>query len=130
MDAIPVSAARRWGGWVMGGLPALMLVLDGAMKLMKPEPVVKATTELGFAEATIVPMGAALLASAILYLVPRTVVVGAILCTGYLGGAVATHVRAGHGPFEVLFPVAFGALLWGGLALRDPRFSALVFARR
>lgn len=122
----PSSKARRWIGLVMGTLPALFLLLDGAMKLAKPEPVVKATVELGFAESVIVPLGVVLLACTALYLIPKTAVLGAILLTGYLGGAVATHVHAGHGPFEILFPVVFGALLWGGLVLRDDRLRALV----
>lgn len=122
-----VPKARFWAGWVVGGLPALFLLLDGAMKLPKPEFVVKPTVELGYSEDVIVPLGAVLLVSTLLYLVPRTAVVGAILLTGYLGGAVATHVRAGHGPFEVFFPVVFGVLLWTGLVLRDNRVCAAVF---
>ena len=125
-----MSKARYWGGWVVGGLPALFLLVDGAVKLPKPAFVVEPTVALGFSEDVIVPLGAVLLASTLLYLVPRTAVVGAILLTGYLGGAVATHVRAGHGAFEVGFPVVFGVLLWTGLALRDARLSAAVFGPR
>jgi hypothetical protein len=99
------------------------------MKLPMPEFVVKPTVELGYSQDVIVPLGAVLLASTLLYLVPRTAALGAILLTGYLGGAVATHVRAGHGPFEVLFPVVFGVLLWTGLVLRDNRVCAAVFGR-
>ena len=69
----------------------------------------------------ILPLGVVLLACTILYLIPRTAVLGAILLTGYLGGAVATHVRVGHGPFAIVFPVVLGVLLWGGLGLRDDR---------
>jgi hypothetical protein len=114
----------------MSGLPALFLLVDGAMKLVKPEFVVKATVELGYAESVILPLGVVLVACTILYLIPRTAVLGAILLTGYLGGAVATHVRAGQGAFEILFPVVFGALLWGGLVLRDDRLRALVPLRK
>jgi hypothetical protein len=74
----------------------------------------------------ILPLGIVLMVCTVLYLVPATAVLGAILLTGYLGGAVATHVRAGHSPFEVLFPVIFGALLWVGLVLRDRRLRSLV----
>jgi hypothetical protein len=122
----PVSKGMFWAGWVMTALPGLFLFADGAMKLVKPEVVVKTTVELGYAEAVIVPLGIVLLASTILYLVPKTAVLGAILLTGYLGGAVATHVRAGHGPFEILFPVVIGTLLWGGLVMRDGRLRALL----
>src|SRR3979490_1513878 len=82
-----VSKARVWTGRVMSGLPALFLFADGAMKLGKPEFVVKATVELGYTETVILPLGVVLLACTILYLIPWTAVLGAILLTGYLGGA-------------------------------------------
>jgi len=125
-QTVPVSRKRLWAGRIMSALPALFLLVDGAMKLVKPEVVVKSTVELGYAEAVILPLGVVLLTCTILYLIPRTAVLGAILLTGYLGGAVATHVRAGNGPFEILFPVVFGALLWGGLVLRDARLRGLL----
>ena len=125
-QTLPVSNKRLWAGRIMSALPALFLFVDGAMKLVKPEVVVKATVELGYAEAVILPLGVVLLACTILYLIPRTAVLGAILLTGYLGGAVATHVHAGQGPFEILFPVVFGTLLWGGLVLRDDRLRTLL----
>ena len=107
--------------------PALFLLVDGAMKLVRPAPVVPATVELGYSESVIVPLGVVLLASTLLYLVPRTAVLGAILLTGYLGGAVATHLRVGNPMLtHTLFPVFFGALLWGGLYLRDARLRALL----
>jgi hypothetical protein len=121
-----VSNKHLWVGRTMSAMPALFLLVDGAMKLVKPEVVIKATVELGYAESVIVPLGIVLLTCTILYLVPRTAVLGAILLTGYLGGAVATHVRAGQGLFEILFPVVFGALLWGGLVLRDERLRELL----
>ena len=130
MRPAPVSKGMLWGGRIMSALPALFLLVDGAMKLMKPEVVVKTTVELGYGEAVILPLGVVLLACTILYVVPRTAVLGAILLTGYLGGAVATHVRAGQGPFEILFPVLFGALLWGGLVLRDARLRTLLPLRQ
>lgn len=96
------------------------------MKLFKPEAVVKGTVELGCPESVIIPLGIVLVISTILYIVPRTAVLGAILLTGYLGGAVATHVRVEGGAFPILFPVFFGALVWGGLYLRDRRIADLV----
>jgi hypothetical protein len=82
--------------------------------------------QLGYSESVIPGLGIVLLACVALYLVPRTSVLGAILLTGYLGGAVATHVRVGDGLFPVLFPVIVGALVWGGLVVRDPRLAALL----
>jgi hypothetical protein len=110
----------------MSWLPALFLLVDGVMKLFKPVVVVEATTKLGYAENVIVPLGILLTVCTIIYLIPRTAVLGAILLTGYLGGAVATHVRAGEGLFPISFPVIFGVLLWGGLYLRDNRLRTLI----
>src|SRR5215510_14932381 len=125
-QTVPVSKKRLWVGRIMSALPTLFLLWDGAMKLVKPQVVVKGTVELGYAEAVILPLGVVLLTCTILYLIPRTAVLGAILLTGYLGGAVATHVRAGQGPFEILFPVLLGVLLWGGLVLRDNRLRTII----
>ncbi|HEV7394934.1 MAG TPA: DoxX family protein [Pyrinomonadaceae bacterium] len=125
-----VSKGARWGGLVMSVLPALFLLLDGGMKLVKPAPVVEATVQLGYSETVIVPIGIILLSCTILYLIPATSVLGAILLTGYLGGSVATHVRAGSGAFPITFPIIFGVLLWGGLYLRDTRLRALIPLRK
>src|SRR5215510_14408477 len=128
-QTVPVSKKRLWAGRIISALPALFLLVDGAMKLVKPQVVVRGTVELGYTEAVILPLGAVLIACTALYLIPRTAVLGAILLTGYLGGAVCTHVRAGKGAFEILFPIAFGALFWAGLALRDARVRALIPVR-
>jgi len=122
------SRRLLWTGRIVGGLPALLLLVDGAFKVVKPEPVVEATVKLGYAESVIVPLGIVLLVSTLLYLIPRTAVVGAILLTGYLGGAVASNLRAGEPLFtHVLFPVYFGVLLWVGLAMRKARLRAEFF---
>ena len=126
IQAAPASKKLLWAGRVLGGLPALFLLFDGLMKLVKPEPVVKATVELGYPESVILGLGIVLLACTVLYLIPRTAVLGAILLTGYLGGAVATHVRVEDSVFTILFPVILGALLWGGLVLRDGQLRALL----
>ena len=125
-QTVPVSKKRLWIGRIISAVPALFLLVDGTMKLAKPEVVVKTTVELGYAETVIVSLGVVLLACTILYLIPRTAVLGAILLTGYLGGAVATQVRAGQGLFEILFPVVLGVLLWGGLVLRDDRLRTFI----
>ena len=126
-DAASVSGAARWAGRVMSGLPALFLLLDGVMKLVQPAPVVEGTVALGYPASAIAPLGVVLLASTALYLFPRTALLGAVLLTGYLGGAVATHVRVEHPLLShTLFPTYLGALLWGGLWLRDRRLRALL----
>ena len=122
----PASKARLWAGRITSALPILFLLMDGVMKLLKPTPVVEATVRLGYPESTILGMGIVLLICTVIYIIPRTCILGAILLTGYLGGAVATHVRVGEGPFPVLFPVVFGVLIWLGLYLRDDRLAALV----
>jgi hypothetical protein len=125
-QAAPVSKKMLWTGYIISALPALFLLMDGVMKLFKPVFVVEPTVRLGYPESVIIPIGIVLVVSTVVYLVPRTSVLGAILLTGYLGGAVATHVRVGEGLFPVLFPVIFGALLWLGLYLRDDRLRALI----
>jgi hypothetical protein len=121
-----ISSKMIWTGRILSILPALFLLFDGAMKLVKPDFVVKATVELGYPENVIIPLGVVLCACTVLYLIPRTAFIGAILLTGYLGGAVASHVRLGQGWFEILFPVVFGALLWLGLVLRDQRLRSVL----
>ena len=121
-----VLKTNLWVGRIVSGLPALFLLVDGVMKLFKPAVVVDATLKLGYSESTIIPIGVVLIICTILYLIPATSVLGAILLTGYLGGAVATHVRAGEGLFSIVFPMIFGILIWLGLYLRDVRLRALV----
>jgi hypothetical protein len=120
-----VSKGTLWTGRIISALPVLFLLMDGAMKLFKPAFVVEATVKLGYSESVIVPIGVVLIVCTILYLIPKTSVLGAILLTGYLGGAVATHVRTGESLFSIVFPVIFGVLLWLGLYLRDTRLRAL-----
>ncbi len=122
----PISKSRVWVARILSALAILFLLVDAIMKFIKPEPVVTATVGLGYPESTIVPIGAVLLLSTLLYAIPRTSVLGAILLTGYLGGALATHVRVGAGWFPILFPVIFGFFIWGGLYLRDRRLSHLI----
>jgi hypothetical protein len=122
----PVSKKMIWTGRIISTLPALFLLLDGIMKLVKPRMVVEATVQLGYPESVIPGLGIVLIACTVLYVIPRTSVLGAILLTGYLGGAVATHVRVCEGLFPVLFPVILGVLVWGGLWLRDGRLHALI----
>lgn len=123
----PVPKGRLWAGRIVSALPALFLVMDGVMKLAKPDFVVKATVQLGYPESVIFGLGIVVLVCVILYVVPRTAVLGAILLTGYLGGAVATHLRVGDPLFShTLSPVYFAVLLWGGLYLRDERLRALI----
>jgi hypothetical protein len=114
-----ISKTGLWTGRILSGAAALFFLMDGGMKLFKPPVVVQATVQLGYAESAIVGIGVLLLACTVLYLIPRTTIPGAILLTGYLGGAVATHVRVSGPWFNILFPVVCGCFVWGGLYLRD-----------
>ena len=125
-ENVVASKKMVWAGRIVSALPVLFLLMDAVMKFIKPPVVVQTTTELGYPESTILGMGIVLLASTILYAMPRTAVLGAILLTGYLGGAVATHVRVGGPMFSIVCPVAFGVLIWGGLWLRDTRLRRLI----
>jgi hypothetical protein len=123
---VPSSKKRRRAGIAMSTLAVLFLLFDSVMKLVKVQPVIEATERLGYPEATARPLGLVLLACVVLYVVPRTAVLGAVLLTGFLGGAIATHVRIEDPLFShTLFPVYFGVLVWAGLYLRDPRLSGL-----
>src|ERR1700682_5057951 len=119
----PVAKTSLWAGRIISTLVVLFLLFDAVAKLMKIAPVLQAFTQLGFPPSLAVPIGAVLLVCTILYVIPPTSILGAILLTAYLGGATVTHVRAGQ-PFY--FPVIFGVLVWGGLYLRENRLRALI----
>jgi hypothetical protein len=126
----PVSKSSLWAGRVIGALVVLFLLFDGLMKVLMVAPVVEASAQLGIPEGVVPGTGVLLLACTVAYAVPATSVLGAILLTGYLGGAVATHVRVGGPAFPVAFAAGFGVLVWVGLYLCDPRLRALIPFRR
>jgi hypothetical protein len=125
------SKKRLWTGRIISGLVALFLLVDSVMKVMKAPVAVQGNIQLGYPESTVFGIGAVLLVSTLLYVIPRTAILGAILLTGYLGGAIATNVRVGNPLFSyVLFPVYVAVLIWGGLFLRDGQLRALFPFRR
>jgi DoxX-like family len=125
--AVPISRARVWTGRMITGLISAFMLLDAVMKFAKPAPVAAAFARTGWPIELSITLGAILLISTILYLIPRTAVVGAILLTGYLGGAVATNLRLQNPLFtNTLFPVYFGILVWAALWLRIPAVSRLI----
>lgn len=120
------SITARWASRILTGVAVLFLAFDSAIKLVSAEPAVEATRQLGFAPHQTLTIGLIELACLILYLVPRTAPLGAVLWTGYFGGAIATHLRLGSPLFtHTLFPVYVAALVWGGLYLRDDRVRSL-----
>lgn len=125
------NRGQLWVGRIMSILAILFLAMDGTMKLVKPVPVIQATKQLGYPESSIVVLGILLLSCVVLYAIPRSSVLGAILLTGYLGGAVSAHVRVGDPLFShVLFPVYIAALAWGGIYLRDGHLREILPLRR
>ena len=121
------SKAMIWTGRVMTALPALMFLMSAGMKLAKPPMVVEGMAKSGIPEHLAVPIGILELACTIVYLIPQTAVLGAILLTGYLGGAIMTHLRIGE---AWISPAIIGVLVWGGIFLRDSRLRTLIPLRR
>jgi len=118
-----VSKKVLWAGRIMSALPVLLLLFSSVMKFVKPASVVEGFVRLGYPESLAFGIGIVELACTVLYVIPQTSVLGAILLTGYLGGATATHVRIGE-PFYM--PIVLGMLVWAGLFLRDDRLRALL----
>ena len=131
-EAVPESTARLWTGRAIGGLIAAFMLLDAAMKFMKPAPVAAAFVRTGWPLELSVTLGVLVLGSTVLYVIPRTAILGAILLTGYLGGAVATNLRLENPLFtSTLSPVYFGVLVWlaGFHPGRSARVRAVMSAR-
>ena len=126
----PVSTKKLWAGRVLSSLAILFLLVDGIMKLVNPAPVVEGMIRLGYPLSLTATIGIILLICVVIYAIPQTSILGAILLTGYLGGAVASQLRVGEPLFtNVLFPIYIGALIWGGLYLRNDKLRALIPVR-
>jgi DoxX-like family len=125
------SKGQLWAGRVLSTLAVLFLLFDCTLKFIKPQAVIDGTVSLGYPATVITPLAIVLLICTLLYIIPMTQVLGAILLTGYLGGAVATHVRHGDPLFShILFPTYLGVFLWLGLYLRDPALREFVPFRK
>ena len=121
------AGARIWAGRVLSALAILFLAFDTTGKLLQLPAVVRGTVELGYPASSVFVIGAIQLVCLLAYVVPRTSLIGAVLLTGYLGGAIATHLRVGNPLLShTLFPLYLAALIWGGLYLRDRRLRALL----
>jgi hypothetical protein len=123
-QSAPASRTMLWAGRIISALPVLLLVFSAVMKLLKPAPVVQGFARYGYPESQILLIGILELSCSIIYAIPRTSVLGAILLTGYLGGATATNVRVGDPSFYAT--VTLGIFVWLGLYLRDARLHALL----
>jgi DoxX-like protein len=124
----PTSKAMVWTGWVLSVLPALLLLFSGTMKLLNPPELAKNFEHLGYPASLALVLGIVEVGSTLTYLFPPTAVLGAILLTGYLGGAVATHARLQE--MQFITPVILGIVVWLGLFLRDGRVRSLLPIRR
>lgn len=129
-QARSASKMMLWSGRIISALGVLFMLFDSIIKVLRLAPAVEATTQLGYAESLVMGIGIIQLICLAVYVIPRTSVLGAILLTGYLGGAVATQVRAGSPPFAIIFPFLIAALVWGGLYLTEERLRALVPLRK
>ena len=127
--AIPTVKTTLWAGRILSAFAILFLTFDSLIKVLNLAPAVEATTQLGYPASLVITLGVLELACLAIYTIPRTAIPGATLLTGYLGGAIATQVRAGSSLFSVVFPVIIGALIWGGLFLRDERLRTLLLQR-
>lgn len=115
-----------WAGRILSAFAVLFLLLDAAGHLMVPAAVVEAFNRLAFPVSLSPTLGVIALVCVIVYAIPRTSILGAILLTGYLGGAVSVHLRVHDPVFDTIFPVIVGLMVWGGLFLRDGRLRALI----
>lgn len=127
LATVPVSKRALWTGRILSGLMVAFLLMDAVMKFVIPPAVVKGMADSGWPLHFSRPLGTILLSCLIVYVIPRTSVLGAILLTGYLGGAVASNMRLSMPLFAyTLFPIYVGVLIWGGLFLREPRLRQLI----
>jgi hypothetical protein len=122
------SKAMLWTGYVLSALPVLFMFMSGVMKLVQPPMVVEGMAKNGIASSGVMILGVIELLCAALYVIPRTAVLGAVLVTGYLGGAIMVHVRAHE--IALLSPLILGMCAWGGLFMRDERIRALLPLRK
>jgi hypothetical protein len=130
-DIAAPSKSRLWTGRILSILTILFLLFDGIMKLVRPLPVTQAMTQLGFPQNLSVPIGIILLLCTALYAIPSTSVLGAVLLTGYLGGAVVSQLRIGASLFgSTLFPIYFAVLMWASVYLLEPRLRAVFPIRK
>jgi hypothetical protein len=129
-QTVAVSKKNLWTGRIITGLTIVFLLFDSIAKLMRAAPVLEASARLGIPQNLAVGIGTILLVCVVVYAIPRTAVLGAILLTGYLGGAVFTQLRAGGPLFDTLFPIIFGMLIWVGIYLRDSCLGAVLPFRK
>jgi hypothetical protein len=131
IDVDTPSKGRLWAGRVLSGIAVLFLLFDATIHLLKPQPVVKGFADLGYPISVSVPLAIIEFICIVLYLIPRTSIFGAVLLTGYLGGAIAAQLRVGAPLFStLLFPIYVALFLWGGLYLRDPVVRTFMPVRR
>ena len=125
MQSAPASKGRLWASRILSGLAVLFMLADAVMHMLQPQPVVDAFNRLGYPIQLAVPLGLIVIICVALYALPRTSFLGALFLTGYLGGAVSSHVRIGDAPFNITFQFIVATMIWAGLFLHDRRLPAL-----
>ncbi len=121
-----ISKGRKWTSYILQGLIGIMFLMGGIGNILLTETAVDGATQLGYSESSIPYLGLVLLVSTLLFLIPKTNILGAILLTGWLGGAVATHIIHNDPMVNVVFPVVFGTLIWFSLWLRNEKLRRLI----
>jgi len=130
-EVVPISKSKLWTSYALSGIAVLFMIFDTGIKLLRESHAIEGTIQLGYPDSTVVTIGIIEAVCLVLYLIPRTSVFGMIVMTGYLGGAVATHVRLENPLFShILFSVYIAILLWGGLYLREQRLRELIPFRK
>ena len=122
----PISKSRLITGYILSCLPALMLLMGAYMNITQPEEIVKQTIEMGYTQEVMLPLGIVCIVIAVLLVIPRTALIGALLLTAYLGGAVDAHVQHKDELIKILIPVIFASVVWIGLILRNPELNSLM----
>ena len=131
IEDFSTKTGRPWAGYIVTGLVTAFLLMDAVVKFIQPAGIEENVLPLGYTMEQMIPVGIILLVCLVIYLIPQTSILGAILLTGYLGGAVATHFRVGSPLFShTLFPVYIGVLVWLGIFLREPRLRSIIPFRR
>ena len=120
------SKARLWISYILQGVVVVMFLMGSIMNLLQSEEAMKGATEMGYPKEAVFYLGIVLLIGTLLYAIPKTVLIGAIILTGWLGGAVATHIIHGDPLFNIIFPVLFGILVWGSILLRNDKLKEVL----
>ncbi|MET4084127.1 hypothetical protein ABIB40_004101 [Pedobacter sp. UYP30] len=121
-----ISKIRLWASYILQGIVVVMFLMGSVMNLLQSTEAVKGATEMGYPKEAVLYLGIALLIGTLLYAIPKTIIIGAIILTGWLGGAIATHIIHGDPIFNIIFPILFGLVIWASIVLRNDKLKAVL----